>query len=228
MELKTLNVMKRDQHGTGPARRTRVAGDVPGVIYGEGQAAVSISVNTRSFEQLIHGEMGEHAVVQLEVEGQPSLSGPAMIKAVQHHPVRSHVIHADFLRIRLDERIHTVVALNLVGRAKGIQEGGVPDQQLHEVEVECLALDVPPHIDVDISELNIGDSIHVEQLQAPKGVDITTDPERAVIAIHPPRILEDAELTPEELEARQAEAALAAGEGEAEGESGAEAEGETE
>lgn len=224
MELVTLNVTQREANGKGAARQTRRAGEVPGVVYGNGEPPVSIAVDTRSFESLVHGVMGEHAVVQLEVEGQPKLSGPAMIKGVQHHPVRSHIMHADFMRIRLDERIQTIVPLNLVGRAKGVQEGGVPDQQLHELDVECLALDVPPHLELDISEMQIGDSKHVSDLTAPKGVAIITDPERAVIAIHPPRLLEDAELSPEEAEARAAEAALAEGEGE--GEAGEEGESE--
>ena len=190
MELLNLKVQARDTQGKGPARRTRRAGGIPAVIYGEDHTPLKISVEQRAFERLTHGAMGEHALVQLEVEGQPEQSGPALLKSVQHHPVRSHVIHADFLRIRLDARLQTVVALLLTGRAKGLVDGGVLDQQLHDVEVECLALDVPPHIEVDISDLGVGDGIHVAQLNAPQNVTIITDPDRVVVAMQAPRVAE--------------------------------------
>lgn len=203
MELQTLMAATRDQRGKGAAGRERKAGRVPGVLYGGGSDAVSIKLDAREFERLVHAG-GEHAIVQLNVEDQPGLSSPAMLKSVHHHPVRGNIVHADFLRIRLDERITTVVPLELVGHAKGVVEGGVIDFQLREVEVECLALEVPEKIVVDTSELGMGDSIHVEQLQAPKNVTIVTDPARSVVAVHAPRVMK----TPEE-EAAEAEAAAA-------------------
>lgn len=150
-----------------------------------------IAVGRKTFEHLIHGKQGEHAIVKLDFQDNPDLNGPAMIKDVQHHPVRSTVVHADFLRIRLDERLRTMVSVVIVGRAKGLLDGGVSDQQLHEIEVECLALDVPDSITVDITELAIGDSVHVADLKTPDGVDIVMDPERTVIAIHAPRVITD-------------------------------------
>lgn len=204
MDIKTLSVTKRDTSGKGPARQARLKGEVPGVVYGEGKDPLSIQINLRSFEQLVHGRGGEHAVVQLDVENQPELSGPAMVKAVQHHPVKDTIVHADLLRIRLDQKIQTVVPLNLTGRAQGIIDGGVPDQQLHEVEIECLATEVPLQIDVDISAMNIDESLHVSEIQASSGVTILTDAERTILAIHPPRVAKS--------EAEEADAAAEAAE----------------
>ncbi|MCC6488039.1 MAG: 50S ribosomal protein L25 [Candidatus Hydrogenedentes bacterium] len=203
MELQTLKVATRPESGKGPASRVRRAGDVPGVLYGGGKDAVSIKVNSREFDRLVHTG-GEHAVVQLSVEDSPALSSPALLKSVHHHPVRGTIIHADFQRIRLDERITTVVELEFVGQAKGLVDGGVMDFQLREVEVECLALEVPASIKVDISDLGLGDSLHVEQIQAPANVTIVTDPERSVVAVHAPRMAKTAE--EEAAEAAAAEA----------------------
>ena len=206
MELQTLKAATRTQRGKGPAGRERKAGNVPGVLYGGGGDAISLKLDAREFERLVHSG-GEHAIVQLSVEDQPDLSSPAMLKAVHHHPVRGEIMHADFQRIRLDERLTTLVSIEIVGQSKGIVEGGVLDFQLRELEIECLALEVPEKIDVDISDLGIGDSIHVGQIQAPDGVTIVTDLTRNVVAVHAPRVVKSAEE-----EAAEAEAAAEAAE----------------
>ena len=203
MELQTLKAATRPESGKGPSSRVRRAGEVPGVLYGGGKDAVAIKVNSREFDRLV-STGGEHAIVQLAVEDNPGLSSPAMLKAVDHHPVRGAIVHADFQRIRLDERITVVVELEFVGQAKGLVDGGVMDFQLREVEVECLALEVPESIKVDVSDLGLGDSLHVEQIQAPASVTIVTDPARSVVAVHAPRIAKSAE--EEAAEAAAAEA----------------------
>ncbi len=208
MDIQSIKVSPRTQTGKGPARRGRVAGIIPAVLYGEGKEAVSISMDAKEFEHLVHSSLGEHAVLQVEVEGRPELSGPSMIKAIQHHPIREHVVHADFLRIKLDETITTLIPINITGRCKGIVEGGVPDQQLRELEIECLPLYVPEQFDLDITELHIGDLMHVSDLKTPENVKIVTDPERTVIAIHAPRVVATVEGEEDE--------AVAAGEGTAE------------
>lgn len=192
MQLLNLNVEARDGKGTGPSRRARMAGNVPGVLYGGGKDPVGVVFNARAFQYEILNKAGEHAIVQLEVAGNPALSGPALLKAVQHHPVTGKVVHTDFMRIELDAKVTTAVGLHFTGRAKGVVDGGVADVQMHEIEVECLPLDVPKGIDVDITPLGLGESLHVRDIVAPKGVTIVSDPERTVIAIHVPRALAEA------------------------------------
>ena len=198
MDIQTIKVSTRAETGKGPARRKRAAGSIPGVIYGENQESVAVTVDAKTFSALVHGSQGEHAVVQVEVEDKPELSGPSMIKDVQHHPIKEDIVHADFLRIRLDQRIQTLVPINIVGHCVGIVEGGVPDQQLREIEIECLPLDVPEQIDVDITDLHIGDLLHVSDMAAPEKLTIITDPERTIIAIHAPRVVKSEEEGEEE------------------------------
>lgn len=196
MELQYLNVSLRDGSGKGPARRTRAKGLVPAVVYGGEGDVVSINIDRRVFEQLVHGRYGEHAVVQLEVKERPEVSSPALLKEVQHHPVNGRIVHADFMRIRLDERIQTVASVVLIGQARGIVDGGVLDHQMREIEIECLALEVPEKIEVDITELTIGHSITVSALNIPEGVTVLSDPDRPVVTVHAPRVAEVAEAAP--------------------------------
>ena len=207
MELQSLKASTRMAGGKGVARQARAQGALPAVLYGGDQGPVSLKLDLHQFDLLVHGRGGEHAIVQIEVQDEPAFSTPALLKAIQRHPARGNILHADFLRIRLDERIATIVQIRAVGQPIGVIEGGVLDQQLREVEVECLALEVPDEIVVDISGLHIGDSIHAGQLTPPENVTILTDPERPVVAVHAPRVVK--EEAPEEavVEGEGAEAA---------------------
>jgi len=189
MEPQSLKVTTREANGKGSARRLRAAGSVPAVLYGGGQGAVSIQMNARVFERLLHSHAGEHAVVQLEVENKPELSTPALLKLVHHHPVWGNVLHADFLRIRLDQRIVTRVPIRTQGQAQGVRDGGVLDHPLHEVELECLALEVPEAVVADVAALKIGESVTAGQLTLPDNVTLITDPEHTVAVVHAPRVV---------------------------------------
>lgn len=220
MDLQTLKVATRESRNKGAINRLRRGGDVPCVLYGEGKEPLSIQVERRVFEKLLQAGHGLHSLFQLEVEDNPKASSPVLLKSLQHHPVRTEVLHADFLRIRLDKKIQTSIAIVLTGRSKGVLEGGVVDHQLRDLEVECLAMELPESIELDISDLDIGDGLHVSDIAEIKGVTVLTDPERAIVAIHQPRVVKSAEEEAAEAEAAEAEAAEAE-EGE-EGEAGEE------
>ena len=194
MELQTLSVKTRAEQGKGPAGRSRMAGEIPGVLYGEGKETVSLLLNVREFDNILHGKLGEHAVLDLAIADNPDLGGPAIIKDVQHHPVRGHVMHADIMRINLDKKIRTLVPIKLEGRSASIIEGGVLDNQLREIEIECLPTDIPDFIISDITDLEIGQSIHVEDLVFDDNVTVLTDPSRTVAAVHAPRVVEEVEV----------------------------------
>ncbi len=217
MELQTLDARVRTNRKKGAARKERAAGRIPGVIYGEGQEAVSISLDGREFVRLLHGAGGEHAVVELKMENAPDKGGPAMLREVQHHPLRDDVLHVDFQRIRLDRKIVTYVPIHLEGKAKGLTEGGVLDYQLREVEVECLPVDVPEYLELDITELEIGHSLHVSDLKAPDKVTLITEPERAVVTMLAPRVTVEEEEAEEEGPAEPEVVGEESGEGEEEG-----------
>lgn len=217
MELQNLSVNSRESKGKGGARQTRFSGDVPAILYGGSGEPVKLVINGRTLDILLHGKQGEHAIIQLDVADQPEFSGPAMVKEVQHHPVHGHVMHADFMRINLDEKIHTRVPIKVSGRAAGIVEGGILDYQIREVDVECVALNVPEFIEVDVTALEIGDSIHVRDLVAPDDVTITMAGDRGVVAVHAPRVQVEEETEAEGVEGEEG-AEGAEGEAPADGE----------
>ncbi|MGI6459152.1 MAG: 50S ribosomal protein L25 [Candidatus Hydrogenedentales bacterium] len=209
MELQKLAIdLREEADGKGANHRLRKAGRIPIVLYGGDKEAVSAQVNEKEFVHLIRGRGGEHAIVQLECSGQPDLNSPAMLKDVQHHAIRGNVLHADFMRIRLDERIRVMVPLVLTGQPKGVVvEGGVLDPQLRDLEVECLALEVPDEITVDVSDLDIGDVIHVESIVIPANVTLITEADRAVATVLAPRVVEEEEVEPEDGEVAEGEEA---------------------
>ena len=193
MQLVSLKSTVRETGRKAHRAAVRATGSVPAVIYGNSQDALAIAINEKVIEKLLHTEGGMHAVVQLDFENAPEHNSPALMKAVQRHPIKDNLLHVDFLRIRLDQRIQTQVVIVLTGRAKGVVEGGVIDHQIREVDIECLALEVPEHIEVDITNLGLGESVHVSDLQVAEGVTILTDADLAIASIHTPRVMKTAE-----------------------------------
>ncbi len=214
MQLQTLKAATRESGAKGKARQERRDGNVPSVLYGGDGGPVTLTINAREFVKLIQAG-GSHAIVQIDVSNDTAASGPALLKDVQYHPVRGQVIHADFQRIRLDERIVTLVPLHFVGRCKGLVEGGVLDYQIRELEIECLALEVPESIDVDITELGIGDHLYVSNVTVPEGIGVVIASDRSVVACHAPRAVKEETTVAEVVPGEEGAAAAAAAPGDA-------------
>jgi large subunit ribosomal protein L25 len=172
--------------GTRPTRRLRSAGWIPGVVYGHGAEPIPVSVGARDFQIALSGEAGLNTLLSLEVDGDNYLT---LARDIQHHPVRNTVSHVDFLIVRRDEVISAEIPINLVGEAIEVQHGdGIVDQQLFTLQIKARPADIPPSVDIDISELVIGGSLHVSDIAIPSGVELETDPESTVVAGQPPRV----------------------------------------
>jgi large subunit ribosomal protein L25 len=219
-----LSISAREVTNSRATRRLRRAGQVPGVLYGGDAEPLSFAVDER---ELRHALAARGAVVELHL-GKDST--PAVLKEAQHHPVRGTTLHVDFLRVRLDVAIHAVVALELVGGedAPGAKEGGVLEHVTREVNIEALPTDIPERLELDVSQMQVNDTLNLSEVTAPPGVTILDDVEETVVAtLTPPKL--QAELEALEEEALEQETALVGeGEGPAEGEEAAEgaAEGE--
>lgn len=190
-----LQVEKRETRGKEAAKKLRREGKIPGIYYFQGQEAIALAVD----EKQLHGVVsGEGSVVDLQVGKGKIL--PSIIKDVQWHPVTSEPVHVDFLGVKLDEAVVVEVPLSVVGTSKGVKNAGGVLQQVHRyVEVECLPLDIPEHIEVDISDLDINDTVHASDLHFDKG-QIVTDPDTLILSILPPRVeveVEEEEAVPE-------------------------------
>lgn len=227
-ELVTLRVRPRTQTGRTAARRLRRNGVIPAVVYGHGDESQSLAIETQELERLLSRIHAATTVIELDVEDGEAQQ--VLIREIQRHPFRSDVLHVDFFHIRADEVIRVSIPVHLDGHAKGVEAGGILQQIRHEIEVECLPGEIPDDFRVDVSELEIGDSIHIADIDT-GSVTVLDDADLSVCSVVPPTVIEVEEeeevalppelegLEGEELEAALAEAAEAAEEeGEEEGE----------
>lgn len=166
-----LNEMKRKNY-------------VPGIVYGQGQENVPVFLEGRELSR-IFDKHGSRGLFSLQIEGQAK---PAMvlIREVQKHPLNGKLIHVDFMSVNMDEQIHSTVSIVINGEDEILKNGGIPQLGAKEVQVLCLARDLPESITVDVSGLGIGQKITVAELTVPEGVELTTDPETMVITVLAP------------------------------------------
>jgi large subunit ribosomal protein L25 len=163
----------------GHARRVRVSGLIPAVVYGAGQPSVAVTVDPKVITRILHSDAGHNTIFDLTVGAD---SGKAMIVDWQNEPIKGHLLHIDLKRVAMDKKMVVSVPVHLTGTAVGVKtQGGILSQVLHEVEVECLPGDVPAHIDFDISALEINGTVHISDL--PHGANIKfLGEEKAVVA----------------------------------------------
>jgi large subunit ribosomal protein L25 len=196
----TLEVEARTPEGSRATRRLRRRGFVPGVVYGGGDC-VPFQVESRT---LIHALHAGSAVLDLQLDGD---ARPVIVKDQQNHPVRGDILHIDLLQVRLDEKIQTTVAVELVGgeEAPGAKEGGVLEHVSRELNIEALPTDIPEVIQADVSRMEAAATMHLSELTAPSGVVFLDDPEETIIAtitvpteVVEPEVEEETELVGEE------------------------------
>lgn len=222
-----LSVQSRQPEGSRAARRLRRTGKVLGVVYGGGDDPVAFQVDARELRNaLAHAG----AVIDLAIDG--ARPTPVVLKELARHPVTGETVHLDLLRVRLDVAIGSTVMIELTGAddAPGVKEGGVLEQVTREVEIESLPTDIPDLLELDVSQMVIGDTLTVELLEPPSGVSILTDSETVIATLTPPRlqveeepeIEEETELVGEGEEGEAGEAEGGEGEGGSEGEGGGE------
>lgn len=186
MQRHTLTVEIRETTGTRAARRARERGLIPGVLYGRNSEPLPIAIQLKELRRALAGKAA-HATL-LELQGDDKVKGKlALLKDLQHDVVTNDPVHADLLELKLDQKIHVSVPVHLTGKAKGAVAGGIVEHSLREIRIECLPNDIPSAIDVDISELDIGDSLHVHEIKLPSGVRAIGDLGAAVVAIVPPQ-----------------------------------------
>jgi len=191
MAIVSLMSARRGDRGKGVARKLRAAGQVPGVFYGRGAPAIPLTIGTKELEGVLAGADGGNVIVDLKVDGAEAADRKAIIREVQRDPVAGSILHVDLMHISLTERITVEVPVVLVGVPVGVKDGGgILEYLLRDVEVECLPTDIPAHIDVDVSALAIGQSIHVSDLAADR-VTILTELDRTVATVVPPTVLEE-------------------------------------
>ncbi len=186
MQRQKIQVEVRTSAGSRSARRMVRAGILPGVVYGPGTEPLPISVNLRELRTAMQGKPAN--AVLLEFDGVDQLKGKmAILREVQRDPVTDQPIHVDIMALEKGHKLQLTVPVHVSGRAIGLQKGGIFEQQLHSVNVEVLPKDIPEAIVVDISALDVGQSLHVREIALPEGVKVLGDENLPVATVIPPK-----------------------------------------
>jgi large subunit ribosomal protein L25 len=191
MDRVNIVVKQRDLTGTRASKRLRREGLIPGVLYGHGKDATLITIDPHDLRQALTTDAGTHAVLDVTLEGHKR-SHKAIIKELELDRVKQHVIHVDLQEIRLDEVIESMVAIHFEGEAAGVKLGGLLDESVREVTVKGLVTDIPEHLTLDISGLQLGDTATVADLVVPEGVEVQEAPDEVLCSVLSPRKAEAA------------------------------------
>ena len=206
MELIEIKTKIRTTTGNGPARRLRMSGQIPAVLYGPKTESVLLSVNKSDLELLFKkGGIGQVVLNLVIQKNGEKTTRPAMIKELQTHPVSRNFIHIDFYEIKMDQKITAKIPVVTTGTAKGVELGGIVQIIRRELEVECLPLEVPESIEIDISDLDIGDSIHVGKIHLEGGIEFLEEDDYTVVTVVSPKMEDEEPEEEEEIEEEDAE-----------------------
>lgn len=188
MEQVKLEVKVRKETGKEAAKREREKGTIPAVVYRKGEESVPLYLDRKAMDLALRTSAGENALISLKIEGdEKAKSKTCIIKEIQHDPLSGKILHVDFNEISLTEAIKVEVPLSAKGEAVGVkQDGGVLEHLLWEIQVECLPTDIPQKLEVDVSNLKIGDALFVKDIVAPKGVKVLNDPGIRIFAVEKP------------------------------------------
>ena len=215
MELIELKANIRTKVGNGPARVLRREGKLPAVLYGPETNSILLSVGISDVElALKKGKIGQ-VVLSLVIQNGETMTRPVMIKELQIHPVSNDYLHVDFYEINMDRKIRTKVPVVTKGKAKGVEAGGLLQVVRRELEVLCLPMEVPEVIEIDVAELEIGDSIHVNAISLKGNIEISSEVNFTIVTVLSPTKIEE-EVIEEEEELEEGEAPEEEAEGEEE------------
>ncbi len=183
MREETLQVFKREKSGKEASKKLRKKGYIPAIIYGKGMENLPIQVIYSDFEKIYNRHKEETVLFNLILENGSEKKIQAILKDVQRHPVTDRFIHLDFQYLEVNRPIEIKVPLKFVGKPVGITKGGVLEIILHEITLECLPKDIPDKIVIDLSALDVNQSLHIRDIKVPEGVRIVDDPQETVVTV---------------------------------------------
>lgn len=204
MEQLELQAILRKTVGNGPARRLRSSGQIPAILYGPKTDPVLLSVSAKGLENVLKQGNVFQIILNLIIQNGKKITKPAMIRELQTHPVTGNFLHVDFYEIDMKRQIKVMVPVVTKGQSVGVEQGGMLNIVRRELELLCMPGDIPEAIEIDISELNIGDSIHIEDIPLGDNVELSADVNFTVVTVLSPKIEEEA-VEEEEAELEEAE-----------------------
>jgi len=218
VETRTLTAVQRTDAGKGVARKLREQGMLPAVVYGPDLEAIPLAINLRDLATLFRKSESDNILIDLTIEGKTSEPYKVLIREVQRGPIQSKMLHVDFQQISLTKKITVSVPIHLIGIPEGVKTmGGILEFTRRHIDVACLPTDMKDFIEIDVSEMVIGDSVHARDLDLP-GLDLVTNESQVIVTVAAPTVAKVVETEAELEEGEEVEGAEA--EGAAEGEDG--------
>ena len=184
-----LSAKRRDETGKGAARKIRSTGQVPAVLYGKDQQPIHLTLDARETLQLFHSISVENTIVNVRIDDDKE-ELETLVREIQMHPFRPDLVHVDFYCIERGVALEVDIPVNYVGTPHGVREGGILEIILHEFRVRCIPSKIPESIEIDIAKLDIGDSIHVSEIEMDDDVELVTDPAHTACLVSAPRVEE--------------------------------------
>ena len=199
MATVSLSANSREGKGKGAARTLRSQGQIPAVIYGHGREPLALALNARDLDKMLSHIQAESTVIEVTVGGQ---TAKTLIREIQRHPIKRQILHVDFQALVAGEKVTVSIPIVLQGIPEGVRlEGGVLDQTLREIEIEVDPSNIPDHVEYDVTNMVIGDSVHISDLKVPEGVEVLDDPETSVAVLAAPRaVIEETPVVAEAVE----------------------------
>lgn len=206
MKQVNLTVSKRSIIKKNASFKLRQKESVPGILYGPEKENISVTVPGKAILSILNDKSNVNCIINLSFEDDPSLKKLVMIKTYQTDPVKNRLQHIDFYEISMDREMSVTIPIRLIGKPKGLIDGGILEQSLREIDIKCLPDRIPEIIEVDISNLGLNDSVHLEQIKMPEGVKVVTDLKRTIAVVTVPK---EEEVKTEEAAATEGDAAAA-------------------
>ena len=194
--MSKLIVKKRNNQGTSSSRRMRSDGLLPGIIYGSDKESDIVEMNLNQVEKILKNHSSDTVLIEVDLEDEGSVR--VLLKEVQYHPVTSSILHVDLQRVIAGKPIQVDISIELNGEPEGVKSGGIIDHKIHSLSVECLPKDMIESIPVDITNLNIGDSLKVSDITVTSKIKILTDENLQVICVNAPKVIDSSDEEAEE------------------------------
>jgi len=200
MELAELKVEMRQGSGKGPARRLRKDNRLPGIIYGPGEESIKVQVDPVEIRAAVRSHEGSLPVFSIiGIKEAEKLSGSVvLVRELQTDPVSHEYLHVDFMKVDLSKQITVEVPIHFTGKARGLKMGGVMDEPVRKLEVMCFPTDIPEFIEVDTTDLDVGEAIHIKDVRLPRGCSVDTSVDFTVVSVIVPRLIKETEEAVEE------------------------------
>jgi large subunit ribosomal protein L25 len=194
MEISKLNATPRQESGKGPSTRLRRTGQIPAVCYGKELAATQVAVSPKALLEVLKTPHGKNAVIELAIEGGDKLT--VMVRDYDYHPISRELVHADFVQVKLDQPVDVQIPLRTTGKSKGVASGGIVQQVFRKIPVRCLPERIPAMVEIDVTELDVGEGLHANQIPLPEGVRVLLPEGQTVVVVAAPDKGEEAVAAP--------------------------------